>query len=73
MEDEIKEELKKIYKDEVKIDVHFKDFRWYNIDITINRKKTGFNYLWNSMWTKEANIWNIEEKINNEIIEFYKI
>lgn len=70
MEDEIQDKLEEIYK--FRIDVKFKDFRQYEVYGQIDNEKTFcISILYDAKSTLEANITNIKQKINNEIIELY--
>lgn len=69
MEDEIKEELEKRYKN-LEIEVYFIEFRKYCIvanGITLNEE-----YTWDNNFTKEVNISYIEEDINQFIIDCFR-
>lgn len=71
MEQEILEELEKIYKN-FKIEVEFIDFRKYKIMLEIDRKKCEFEYLYNVNFTKSYNISIICYKIDKLILQYYK-
>lgn len=71
MEQEIEEKLEEIYN--FTIYVKFKDFRMYYIFCKIDNKKVfEFPILWNATQTFEYNIYNIELKIDREILNYYK-
>lgn len=70
MEDEIQDRLEEIYN--FSIDVKFKDFRQYDIYCRIDHEKAFcIPILYDAKSTLEANITNIKQKINSEIIELY--
>ena len=70
MEDEIQDKLEEIYN--FRIDVKFKDFRQYEVYGQIdNEKAFCISILYDAKSTLEANITNIKQKINSEIIELY--
>lgn len=70
MEDEIQDKLEEIYN--FNIDVKFKDFRMYDIYCRIDHEKAFcISILYDGHSTLEANITNIKQKINSEIIELY--
>lgn len=72
MEEQIKEELEKIYKD-CKIFVDFIDFRKYKIRVIIDRQKEfEIEYKWNVNFTKDYNISIISYNIDKRIINLYK-
>ena len=71
MEEQIKEELEKIYKD-CKIFVDFIDFRKYKIILEIGTKKCEFEYVYNVNFTKDYNISIISYNIDKRIINLYK-
>ena len=76
MEQEILEELKKIYKD-CKIDVQFIDFRKYkiNVDFELNgyiTKHIEIIYDYNVNFTKDYNISIILYRIDKQIINAFK-
>lgn len=72
MEEQIKEELEKIYKD-CKIFVDFIDFRKYKIRVIIDRQKEfEIEYKWNVNFTKDYNISIILYNIDKRIINLYK-
>ena len=72
MEEQIKEELEKIYKD-YKIFVDFIDFRKYKIRVIIDRQKEfEIEYKWNVNFTKDYNISIISYNIDKRIINLYK-
>ena len=72
MEEQIKEELEKIYKD-CKIFVDFIDFRKYKIRVIIDRQKEfEIEYVWNVNFTKDYNISIILYNIDKRIINLYK-
>jgi hypothetical protein len=68
MELEIEEKLENIYKN-LKIDVKFKDFRKYEINVTINNEDINyFDYTYDVTLTLDANISIIEKIIDTKII-----
>lgn len=68
MELEIEEKLENIYKN-LKIEVNFKDFRKYEINVTINNKDINyFDYTYDVALTLDANISIIRKIIDNKII-----
>lgn len=70
MEEEIQDKLEEIYN--FRIDVKFKDFRQYEVYARIdNEKAFCISILYDAKSTLEANITNIKQKINSEIIELY--
>lgn len=71
MEDEIQEKLEEIYN--FRIDVKFKDFRQYEIYARIdNEKAFCIPILYDARSTIEANITNIKNRINAEIVELFR-
>ena len=70
MEDEIQDKLEEIYN--FRIDVKFKDFRQYEVYARIdNEKAFAISILYDARATLEANIINIKQKINNEIVNLF--
>ena len=68
MELEIEEKLENIYKN-LKIEVNFKDFRIYEINVTINNEDINyFDYIYDVTLTLDANISIIRKIIDNNII-----
>ena len=68
MELEIEEKLENIYKN-LKIEVKFKDFRKYEINVTINNEVINyFDYTYDVTLTLDANISIIRKIIDNKII-----
>ena len=67
MELEIEEKLENIYKN-LKIDVRFKDFRIYEINVIINDEIDYFDYTYNVTLTLDANISIIRKIIDTKII-----
>ena len=68
MEQEIEEKLENIYKN-LKIEVKFKDFRKYEINVTINNEDINyFDYIYDVTLTLDANISIIRKIIDNKII-----
>ena len=68
MELEIEEKLEEIYKN-LKIEVKFKDFRIYEINVTINNEDINyFDYIYDVTLTLDANISIIRKIIDNKII-----
>ena len=68
MELEIEDKLQEIYKN-LKIEVNFKDFRIYEINVTINNEDIDyFDYIYDVTLTLDANISIIRKIIDNKII-----
>lgn len=68
MELEIEDKLQEIYKN-IKIDVKFKDFRIYEINVVINNEDINyFDYIYDVTLTLDANISIIRKIIDNKII-----
>ena len=68
MELEIEEGLEKIYKN-LKIEVKYKDFRKYEINVSINNDDINyFDYTYDVTLTLDANISIIRKIIDNKII-----
>ena len=68
MELEIEDKLQKIYKN-LKIEVNFKDFRIYEINVQINNEVINyFDYTYDVTLTLDANISIIRKIIDNKII-----
>lgn len=68
MELEIEEKLENIYKN-LRIEVKFKDFRKYEINVTINNEDINyFDYTYDVTLTLDANISIIRKIIDNKII-----
>ena len=68
MELEIEDKLENIYKN-LKIEVKFKDFRKYEINVTINNEDINyFDYIYDVTLTLDANISIIRKIIDNKII-----
>ena len=68
MELEIEDKLQEIYKN-LKIEVNFKDFRIYEINVTINNEGINyFDYTYDATLTLDANISIIRKIIDNKII-----
>ena len=68
MELEIEDKLQEIYKN-IKIEVNFKDFRIYEINVQINNEDIKyFDYTYDVTLTLDANISIIEKIIDNKII-----
>lgn len=71
MEDEIQDKLEEIYN--FRIDVKFKDFRQYEVYARIdNEKAFTISILYDARATLEANIINIKNKIDAEIVELFR-
>ena len=71
MEDEIQDKLEEIYN--FRIDVKFKDFRQYEIYAQIdNEKAFTISILYDAKSTLEANITNIKNRIDAEIVELFR-
>ena len=71
MELEIEDKLQEIYKN-LKIEVKFKDFRIYEINVTINNEDINyFDYIYDVTLTLDANISIIRKIIDNKIILSY--
>lgn len=71
MEQEILEELEKIYKN-LKIKVEFIDFRKYKIILEFTVNKYEFIYTYNVNFTKDYNISIICYNIDKQIIKHFK-
>lgn len=71
MEDEIKEELEKRYKN-LKIEVRFIEFRKYFIEIKLMDKILINKYTWDNHLTFDGNINMLEYSINDFIIRCFK-
>lgn len=68
MELEIEDKLQEIYKN-LKIEVKFKDFRIYEINVTINNEDINyFDYTYDTILTLDANISIIRKIIDDKII-----
>ena len=68
MELEIEDKLQEIYKN-LKIEVNFKDFRIYEINVQINNEDINyFDYIYDVTLTLDANISIIRKIIYNKII-----
>ena len=68
MELEIEDKLQEIYKN-IKIEVNFKDFRIYEINVQINNEDIKYlDYTYDVTLTLDANISIIEKIIDNKII-----
>ena len=68
MELEIEDKLQEIYKN-IKIEVNFKDFRIYEINVQINNEGINyFDYTYDVTLTLDANISIIRKIIDNKII-----
>lgn len=71
MEDEIQEKLEKIYA--FNIDVKFKDFRQYEIYGRIDSEKAFcIPILYDARATLEANITEIRNRIDAEIVDLFR-
>lgn len=71
MEDEIQDKLEEIYN--FRIDVKFKDFRQYEVYARIdNEKAFTISILYDARSTLEANITNIKNRIDAEIVDLYR-
>ena len=71
MEDEIQDKLEEIYN--FRIDVKFKDFRQYEVYARIdNEKAFAIPILYDARATLEANITNIKNRIDAEIVELFR-
>ena len=71
MEDEIQDKLEEIYN--FRIDVKFKDFRQYEVYARIdNEKAFTILILYDAMATLEANITNIKNRIDAEIVKLFR-
>lgn len=67
---EIQDELEKIYT--IPIEVKWRDFRIYDVYFTINRNVGSIAFIYDMQSTKDYNISNICQKIDNEIVKMYK-
>ena len=71
MEDKIQDKLEEIYN--FRIDVKFKDFRQYEVYARIdNEKAFCIPILYDARDTLEANITNIKNRIDAEIVELFR-
>ena len=71
MEEEIQDKLEEIYN--FRIDVKFKDFRQYEVYARIdNEKAFTISILYDARSTLEANITNIKNRIDAEIVELFR-
>lgn len=70
MEEEIQDELEKIYT--IPIEVKWRDFRIYDVYFTINKNVESIVFIYDVQSTKEYNISNICQKIDNEIVKNFK-
>ena len=70
MDEEIKDELEKIYM--FPIEVEFIDFRQYKITGSVDMQNFSVIIIYDSTATLNANINNIVYKIDNEIIKLFK-
>ena len=71
MEEEIQDKLEEIYN--FSIDVKFKDFRMYDIYCRIDHEKAFcISILYDAKSTLEANITNIRNRIDAEIVELFR-
>lgn len=70
MEEEIQDELEKIYT--IPIEVKWRDFRIYDVYFTINKNEESIAFIYDVQNTKEYNISNICQKIDNEIVKNFK-
>ena len=71
MEDEIQDKLEEIYN--FRIDVKFKDFRQYEVYAQIdNEKAFTIPILYDARATLEANISEIRNRIDAEIVELFR-
>lgn len=71
MEDEIQDKLEEIYN--FRIDVKFKDFRQYEVYARIdNEKAFTISILYDARSTLDANISNIKNRIDAEIVELFR-
>lgn len=71
MEEEIQDKLEEIYN--FRIDVKFKDFRQYEVYAQIDNKKAfTISILYDVRATLEANITEIRNRIDAEIVELFR-
>lgn len=70
MEEEIQEELEKIYT--IPIEVKWRDFRIYDVYFTINKNVRSIGFIYDVQSTKDYNISNVCQKIDNEIVKMFK-
>ena len=71
MKDEIQDQLEEIYN--FRIDVKFKDYRQYEVYGRIdNEKAFCVPFLYDARATLEANITNIRNRIDAEIVELFR-
>ena len=71
MEEEIEELLKETYK-HIKIEVKYEYLRTYRIYLTIENETVNFIFVYNAHLTFNANIDIIKEKIDTNILKYYK-
>ena len=70
MEEEIQNELEKIYT--IPIEVKWRDFRIYDVYFSINKNVRSIAFIYDVQSTKDYNISNVCQKIDNEIVKIYK-
>lgn len=70
MEEEIQDELEKIYT--IPIEVKWRDFRIYDVYFTVNKNIKSIAFIYNVQSTLESNISNVCQKIDNEIVKNFK-
>lgn len=71
MEDEIQDKLEEIYK--LYIDVKYKDVNLYEIYVKIsNEKAFCIPFLYDKKGTLEANITEIKNRIDKNIVDLFK-
>ena len=71
MDEETPDTLEEIYNS--RIDVKFKDFRQYEVYARIdNEKAFTISILYDARSTLEANITNIKNRIDAEIVELFR-
>lgn len=68
--EEIQEELEKIYT--IPIEVKWRDFRIYDVYFTIDKKQGSIAFIYDVQSTKDYNISNMCQKIDNEISKLFK-
>lgn len=70
MEEEIQDELEKIYT--IPFEVKWRNFWIYDVYFTINKNVESIAFIYDIQSTKEYNISNICQKIDNEIVKNFK-
>lgn len=70
MKEEIQDELEKIYT--ISIEVKWRNSWIYDVYFTINKNVESIAFIYDMQSTKEYNISNICQKIDNEIVKNFK-